>query len=343
MRSGRAGLSPVLPSRPLPLRPLPLRPDHRSTPVNTPPKALAPAARAVDPLAQRQRRLHAIYGWLLVSPALILLTVFAFLPAAATVWGSLFSRGTARRPAVFNGLENYGDLTADPVFWTVVGNSLIYAALTIPLSIALALLMALWADGKMPLRGFVRSAYFTPTVLPMVAAANLWLFFYTPGLGVIDSFTSLFGLPPVNWLGQPQTALGAVIVVTVWKEAGFFMIFYLAALQTIPPDLKEAARVEGAGRFTYLRRVLLPLLMPTTAFVFINALINSVKLIDHLFILTKGGPSNATKLALYWVWEMAFSYFDRPHAAAMTVLLLAVLGAVAVIQFTVIEKRIHYR
>lgn len=298
---------------------------------------------APDPIARQQRRLHALYGWMLLSPALILLTVFAFLPAFATVWGSLYSRGTARRPAVFNGLENYADLAADPTFWTVLGNNLLYAAVTIPLSIAVALAMALWADSRIPLRGFVRSAYFTPTVLPMVAAANLWLFFYTPGLGVIDSFTGLFGLPAVNWLGQPQTALAAVMVVTVWKEAGFFMIFYLAALQTIPPDLKEAALVEGASRLTYLRRVLLPLLMPTTAFIFINALINSVKLIDHLFILTKGGPNNATKLVLYWIWEMAFSYFDRPHAAAMTVLVLLVLGAVAVFQFAVLDKRIHYR
>jgi sn-glycerol 3-phosphate transport system permease protein len=300
-------------------------------------------ARALDPIASRQRRLHALYGWMLLAPALILLTLFAFLPTATTLIASVHSRGTARRPSMFNGAENYADLLADPTFWTVLGNNLVYAGVTIPVSVALALLMALWADRHLPLRGFVRGAYFTPTILPMIAAANLWLFFYTPGLGVIDSVTGLFGLPPVNWLGQPQTALGAVIAVTVWKEAGFFMIFYLAALQTIPPDLKEAALVEGAGRLTYLRRVLLPLLMPTTAFIFINALINSVKLIDHLFILTKGGPNNTTKLVLYWIWEMAFSYFDRAHAAALTVLVLAVLGAVAVLQFAVLDKRIHYR
>ncbi|MGU3494830.1 carbohydrate ABC transporter permease [Xanthobacteraceae bacterium A53D] len=299
--------------------------------------------RAIDPISLQQRRLHALYGWMLLAPALILLTLFAFMPTVATLWASFFSRGTARRPSVFNGGDNYAALIADPTFWTVLTNNLVYAAVTIPVSIALALAMALWADSKIPLRGFVRGAYFTPTILPMVAAANLWLFFYTPGLGVIDSFTALFGLPSVNWLGQPQTALGAVIVVTIWKEAGFFMIFYLAALQTIPPDLKEAALVEGASRLTYLRRVLLPLLMPTTAFVFINALINSVKLIDHLFILTKGGPNNASKLVLYWIWEMAFSYFDRPQAAAMTVMVLLVLGIVAILQFTVVEKRIHYR
>ncbi|MBW8285282.1 MAG: sugar ABC transporter permease [Rhizobium sp.] len=297
----------------------------------------------MDSIAQYQRRRQALYGWMLVSPALILLTLFAFLPTITTLLSSFYSRGTARRPAVFNGVENYLDLLNDPTFWTVVWNNLLYAGVTIPLSIALALAMALWANARIPLRGFVRGAYFTPTVLPMIAAANLWLFFYTPGLGVIDSITGLFGLGPVNWLGQPQTALWAVIVVTVWKEAGFFMIFYLAALQTIPPDLKEAAAIEGAGRLTYTRRILLPLLMPTTAFVFINALINSVKLIDHLFILTKGGPNNATKLVLYWIWEMAFAYFDRPHAAAMTVLVLAVLGTVAILQFGMIDKRIHYR
>ena len=121
------------------------------------------------------------------------------------------------------------------------------------------------------------------------------------------------------------------------------MIFYLAALQTIPPDLREAARIEGAGRWTYTRRVLLPLLMPTTIFVFVNAMINSVKLIDHLFILTKGGPNNASKLILYWIWEMAFAYFDSPHAAAMTILVLLALGLVAVAQFRLVEKRTHYR
>ena len=297
----------------------------------------------MEQLATYHRRRQALYGWLLVSPALILLTLFALSPTVATFWASLHSRGTIRRPSAFSGWDNYADLIADPSFATVVGNNLLYAGVTIPASIVIALAMALWANAKIPLRGVVRGAFFTPTMLPMIAAANIWLFFYTPGLGVIDAVTGLFGLPPVNWLGQPQTALWAVIVVTVWKEAGFFMIFYLAALQTIPPDLREAAAVEGAGRVTYTRRVLLPLLMPTTAFIFINALINSVKLIDHLFILTKGGPNNASKLVLYWVWEMAFAYFDAPRAAAMTVMVLLVLGLVAVFQFRVLDRRIHYR
>ena len=284
-----------------------------------------------------------IYGWLLLSPAALLLTTFAFYPSIATLWASVFSRGTRRKPSKFIGGENYADLFSDPTFLLVVKNNLIYAAATIPVSIIIALSMALWANSKLPARGFIRTAYFTPTVLPMIAAANLWLFFYTPGFGVLDQIGSLFGFQSVNWLGQPETALWAVIILTIWKEAGFFMIFYLAALQTIPPELKEASDIEGAGRWTYTRRIVLPLLMPTTLFIMVNAMINSVKLIDHLFILTKGGPSDASKLILYYIWEMAFAFFDAPHAAALTILVLAVLATVAAIQFLFIDRRTHYQ
>lgn len=293
--------------------------------------------------ATNERRRQAIYGWILLTPAAILLSLFAFYPSIATFWSSLFSRGTRRRPSEYVGLENYSDLFNDPTFWKVVSNNLIYAGVTIPVSIVFALSMALWANSKISARGFVRTAYFTPTVLPMIAAANLWLFFYTPDLGVLDQIGSALGFSSVNWLGDPATALWAIIIVTIWKEAGFFMIFYLAALQTIPTDYKEAADIEGASRFTYLRRIVLPLLMPTTLFIVVNAMINSVKLIDHLFILTKGGPSDASKLILYYIWEMAFAFFDAPHAAALTVLVLIVLGVAAAVQFLYLDKRTHYR
>ncbi|WP_407333944.1 carbohydrate ABC transporter permease [Enterovibrio sp. 27052020O] len=293
--------------------------------------------------AEMERRRQHLYGWFLLTPAAILLTLFAFYPSLATFWESLFSKGTRRRPSEFVAMENYTDLFNDPTFWIVVKNNLFYAAMTIPISIAIALIMALWANSKISGKGFVRTAYFTPTVLPMIAAANLWLFFYTPDLGVLDQIGALFGFESVNWLGRPETALWAVIIVTIWKEAGFFMIFYLAALQTIPADYKEAADIEGTSRWTYTRRIVLPLLMPTTLFITVNAMINSVKLIDHLFILTKGGPSDSSKLILYYIWEMAFAFFDAPHAAAMTVLVLLVLGIAAAVQFLYLDKRTHYQ
>ena len=276
-------------------------------------------------------------------PAAIFLIAFTYYPTVATLAHSFFSEGTALRPSVFVGLENYEFMLEDEVFWKVVGNNFWFALGTIPASVALALLMAVWVNGRLPARGLVRMAYFTPTVLPMIAVANIWLFFYTPDIGLVDQVLGIFGAPGHNWLGDPDTVLGCLIVMTIWKESGFFMIFYLAALQSLPPELEEAAKLEGAGRWYFFRRVTFPLLMPTTLFVLINAVINSFKLVDHLFILTKGGPDNASSLLLYYIYEVAFSFFDEAYAATLTVVLLAVLAVIAIGQFVILEKRIHYR
>ncbi len=293
-------------------------------------------------MAANNLRNH-VYGWLLLTPAAILLVAFTHYPTAATLAKSFFSTGTATRPSKFVGLDNYDLMLTDEVFWKVVDNNVWYAIGTIPASIAIAILMALWVNSRISARGLVRMAYFTPTVLPMIAVANIWLFFYTPGIGLIDQITSIFGVSEHNWLGDPDTVLGCIIVMTIWKEAGFFMIFYLAALQTLPPELHEAARIEGASRWYYFRRVTFPLLMPTTLFVLINAFVNSFKLVDHLFILTKGGPDNASSLLLYYIYEVAFSFFDESYAATLTVLLLGVLAIISVGQFLLLDKRVHYR
>ena len=290
----------------------------------------------------RSNQVH-IYGWLLLMPAAIFLIAFTYYPTVATLAHSFFSDGTALRPSVFVGLENYELMLEDEVFWKVARNNFWYALGTIPVSVALALLMAVWVNGRLPARGLVRMAYFTPTVLPMIAVANIWLFFYTPDIGLIDQVLGIFGAPGHNWLGDPDTVLGSLIVMTIWKESGFFMIFYLAALQSLPPELEEAAKLEGAGRWYFFRRVTFPLLMPTTLFVLINAVINSFKLVDHLFILTKGGPNNASNLLLYYIYEVAFSFFDEAYAATLTVVLLAVLAVIAIGQFVILDKRIHYR
>jgi len=177
----------------------------------------------------------------------------------------------------------------------------------------------------------------------MIAVANIWLFFYTPEIGLLDQVSRVFGFGSHNWLGDPDTVLGCIIAVTIWKEAGFFMIFYLAALQTLPPELEEAAHLEGASRWYYFRRVMFPLLMPTTLFVLINAIINSFKLVDQLFILTKGGPDNASSLLLYYIYEVAFSFLDQAYASTLTVVLLVALAFIAVGQFFLLDKKVHYR
>ncbi|MEJ5151836.1 MULTISPECIES: sugar ABC transporter permease [unclassified Comamonas] len=287
-----------------------------------------------------QRSIHA---WLLLLPALVLLVAFTHWPAVATFIDSFYSTPKGARAAVWVGVENYQAMADDPVFWQAVRNNLWFAAATIPASIGLALLMAVWVNERIAGRTFVRMAYFTPTVLPMIAVANIWLFFYTPQYGLLEQVTGALGLPSHNWLGSPSTALGAITLVAVWKEAGFFMIFYLAALQTLNPSLKEAAAIEGASRWYFFRRVQWPLLMPTTVFVLVNAVINAFRLVDHVFILTRGGPDNATTLLLYHLYEVGFKFWDTAYAAAITVVLVVVLSSVALFQFFVLDKKVHYQ
>lgn len=284
-----------------------------------------------------------IYGWLLLTPAMILLIAFTHYPMIVTVFHSFFSKGTVIRPSHFVGLANYDMLINDPIFWKVLTNNAWFAMGTIPTSIILAIIMALFVNRAIPGRALIRMAFFTPTILPMIAVANIWLFFYTPDIGLIDQIAGLFGITGHNWLGDPATVLPALMIMTIWKEAGFFMIFYLAALQNVPPELGEAARLEGATRWYYFRRVLFPLLMPTTLFVLINAVLNSFKLVDHLFVLTKGGPNNASNLLLYYIYETAFSYFDTNYAATLTVILLGLLAMMALMQFYALDKKVHYR
>ncbi|HOM12973.1 MAG TPA: sugar ABC transporter permease [Rubrivivax sp.] len=282
-------------------------------------------------------------AWLLLLPALLLLIAFTHYPAVSTLIDSFFSTPKGSRPGVWVGLENYQVMVEDPVFWKAVRNNLWFAGATIPASIGLALLMALWVNERIAGRAFLRMAYFTPTVLPMIAVANIWLFFYTPQYGLLERIAGALGLAPHNWLGDPATALGAVTLVAIWKEAGFFMIFYLAALQSLNPSLREAAAIEGASRWYFFRRVQWPLLMPTTLFVLVNAVINAFRMVDHLFVLTRGGPDNASTLLLYRLYEVGFQFWDTGYAAAMTVVLVVVLASVALFQFFVLDKRVHYK
>jgi sn-glycerol 3-phosphate transport system permease protein len=288
-------------------------------------------------------RRETFQAYLLLLPAVILLVAFTHWPAIETLVDSLYATPHGSRPAPFVGLDNYTGLFDDPVFWQALRNNAVYAAATIPLAIVLALLMALAVNGALPGRTFLRLAYFLPTMLPMIAVANIWMFFYTPDYGLFDRILGVFGGGRHNWLGDVSTALPSMIAVAVWKEAGFFMIFYLAALQTMPTDLREAAALEGASRLTFFRRVTIPLLMPTTLFVLVNAVINAFRVIDHIVVMTRGGPDNATTLLLYYIYETGFRFWDTATAAALTVVLLVILAVTAWLQFGVLGRRVHYR
>jgi len=289
-----------------------------------------------------QLNIH-VQGWLLALPAVALLATFTHVPAVSTVIDSFFSTTHGRRVAVFVGLDQYRNMLADPIFWLALKNNLLYALITVPVSIGLALAMALWVHGGIRGRAALRLAFFTPTILPMVAAANIWLFFYTPEYGLLDQITHALGFGSVNWLGSGATALPALMAVTIWKEAGFFMVFFLAALQQVSPVLYEAARMENAGGWLMFRRITWPLVMPTTLFVAVNALINAFRVVDQVIAMTGGGPNNATTLLLFYIFQVAFSFWDTAYAAALSTVLLLVLASIAFLQFFMLDRKIHYR
>ena len=286
---------------------------------------------------------NTVHAWLLVLPACVVLAAFTHIPIITTFIHSFYSSPKPRRPSRFVGFDNYEAMLGDPIFWKSLWNNLLYAGVSVPVSIALALAMALFVNGKLRGQGVLRLAYFTPTVLPMIAVANIWLFFYNPQYGLIDQLLKPFGVVGVNWLGSQGTALWCLIVVGIWKEAGFFMIFYLAALQQISTELRECAAIEGASRWTFFWRVSFPLLMPTTLFVMINAVINAFRLVDHIFVMTGGGPDNATSVLLYQIYVVGFKFFDQAYAATLTIVLLLILAVIAIGQFLLADKRVHYQ
>lgn len=279
---------------------------------------------------------------LLVVPC-SLLVAFTHYPALRALLNSFWNNASSRRPSKFVGIENYQTMLEDDRLIQVMLNSTLYAIGTIPLAIGLAIGMALLVNARLPGTSLMRLSFFMPTMLPMIAVANIWLFFYAPGIGLASQILGVFGLPPINFLGSTETSLVSMMFVAVWKEAGLFMIFYLAALQAIPENLKDAARLEGAGPVRIFFGIVLPLLRPTTIFVAVNALINAFRLVDHVIVMTRGGPNNSSALLLYYIYEVTFSQRDFAYGATLTVLMVCLLGVLAAVQYWVLNRKAHYQ
>ncbi|CAM4466491.1 carbohydrate ABC transporter permease [Paenibacillus tarimensis] len=293
--------------------------------------------------ARRNKLKMNAFAWMLLFPSLIFLILFTFYPVAGALKTSFYMADLSTPQPIYIGLDNYKGMMEDDVFWKVFTNNIWFAVGTVPTSILLALLMAVFANKIVRAKGLVRTAFFYPTLIPMIAIGNIWLFIYTPGYGMLSRFLANFGVGDINWLGTQSLVMIAMIIMVVWKEAGYFMLFYLAGLQNISQEMYESAEVDGVPKWKVFWRITFPLLMPTTLFVSIIALTNSFKLVDHLWIMTKGGPDNASNLLLYYVYEMAFKFWDQGMASALTTVMIALLLLIAAIQFFGLDRKIHYR
>lgn len=280
---------------------------------------------------------------LLLSPGFILLLTFVHIPVVKTIYMSFFSTPKGRKPSKFKGIENYEHMFSDPIFWKVMSNNIVYAISTIPSSIIIAIIMAQWVNSKLPGRPLIRFAYFLPVVLPLIAVGNIWLFFFLPGFGLIDQVGSLFGFQNTNILGNPDQVLWGIIVVSIWKESGFYMIFFLAALQGIPREMKEAAIIEGANSWQMFYKITLPMITPTLLFVSVNAVITAFTRIEHLFTMTGGGPNYNSALLLYYIYENGFEFWDTAYAITLSVLLIIILSIIGIGQIFLLDRKVHYQ
>lgn len=283
-----------------------------------------------------------ITAWLFLLPSLIFLVIFTLYPIIKTIYLSMFQVDLLTTDPLYVGLDNFKLMLEDETFRKAFINNIWFAIGTVPISLMLGLGMAILVNRTFKGSSFVRTFFFYPTVIPMVAVAFIWLFFYTPEYGLINSLLGLFGAEELNLLGSSETALLSIIVMVIWKEAGFFMIFYLAALQNVPQDLYEASYMDGASKWYQFRRITFPLLMPTTLFSFIIATTNAFKTVDQLVVMTQGGPDNATNLLLYYIYESAFRFMDYGMASTVTVVVLLLMTIIAAVQFFSVERKIHY-
>jgi sn-glycerol 3-phosphate transport system permease protein len=270
-------------------------------------------------------------AYLLLLPSLIFLALFTYGAMGRVFIDALYQRATPKAPVRFVGLDNISAVLADPAFTGAVANNLIYAVGTAIPSIGLALLFALALARTNAVTSALRAALFLPVLIPMVAASALFLFIFLPNVGLLDYYIGRF-LPVLpNWLGDSDIALYAIMVITIWKNAGYYMLFFLAGLQSVPEDVMEAAHLDGAGPFQRLRYIILPELKPTFLFVTVIAILNAVTQVDHVFVMTKGGPSNATNLVLFYIYQQAVEHYDIGKASAATLLTLAALMGLTVL------------
>jgi multiple sugar transport system permease protein len=223
------------------------------------------------------------------------------------------------------GVQNYSDLIDDPLFWTSVSNTAYYTAVTVPVGTALSLLLALFLNRRLPLAGLFRTIYYAPVFAPIVAAALVWILFYNSTFGLFNYLLQSIGLSPVQWLSSESLAMPSIIASSLWKTTGLNMVIFLAGLQSIPRELHEAAWLDGAGPSRTLRSIVLPLLMPSTIYVVTTSLIASFQVFSQVYVMTQGGPNNATTTIVHQIYRTAFVHLDMGYASAMAVVLFVAL------------------
>ena len=282
-------------------------------------------------------------AWAFVAPALVALGLFFFLPVVAALLLSftdfdIYSLADIRNLR-FVGLDNYITLLQTPLFWKALGNTLYFVILGVPLSIALSLGAALLINSKLArFKGLFRTLYFAPVVTTLVAVAVIWRYLLHTKYGLINWGLGGIGIDPVDWLGDPNWAMPAIVIFAVWKNFGYNMIILLAGLQTIPDDLYEAAQIDGAARWAQFRHVTLPALAPVMLVVSILTMAGYFQLFAEPYVMTQGGPVESTVSVLYFMFEQGFKWWNLGFATSVAFVLFLILFAITIVQLKLSQR-----
>lgn len=300
--------------------------------VQAPPRPAVALGRGRGTARARERA-----AWGFVAPALIAIAAFFVVPMAAALLLSLTDFDIYALADLDNlrfvGLKNYADLMGDPLFWGAMRNTVCFAVLGVPLTIAVSLAAAVMLNARtVKWRPMWRVMFFAPFVTTLVATAVVWRYLLHTRYGVINWGLESLGLPAVDWLGQPSTSIPAILMFVVWKTFGYNMLIFLAVLQTVPEDLYEAARIDGAGPWKRFTHVTVPAIAPVLLLVSIISVAGFFQLFAEPYVMTQGGPAQSTVTVLYFMYEQGFKWWNLGSASAVAFILFLCIFAVTVVQ-----------
>lgn len=275
-------------------------------------------------------------------PALIFLGIFIYFPLLYSLYISFTDWNMTRPVKKFVGFDNYEKLFNNDVFYEVLKVTFTYTIIDVVLTLAIGLLLALLFNSTKKIYNFMRSIVFMPYYISMVVAAMIFVWIFNSQFGLANSILGIFGLEPISWLTDPDTALWSLIVVSLWKGVGFAMLIFMAGLRGIPVEYYEASSLDGANKLRQFFHITLPLLSPITLFLVVTNFISSMQVFQSINVMTYGGPLNATKAMVYWIYEMAFTEFKTGRASALVIIFFLIIILLTIVQFWVSKKRVHY-
>ena len=287
-------------------------------------------------MARKKGKLNndAPYAAVMLAPNLILFILFMLFPLVFTFWLS-FNEYDMMTPMKFVGLKNYVDMFHDQTAMTCLWNTVKYTIMVVPLTMVLALILAISLDSNIAFKRFYRAAFFIPSITSWVAIAVVWCWLMNQDFGLLNYFLSFFGVEPIPWLTSAQWSLISVSIVSIWKGAGYNMLLFLGGLQGISNSYYEASELDGASKWQQVRYITIPLLAPTTFFVFVTSIISSFQVFDCVSMMTDGGPGRSSSVLVHYLYQSAFKYFELGYASASAYLMFFIIMTLTIIQMIV--------